>query len=93
MGTVKVKPWSDDQGEFVLIDAADLSDSHEIYGAPGVQGGSSLVLEALGRLDHDDGRDWSAGGLPSVKAVSDLVGAKVTRAEINKLAPELKRNN
>lgn len=31
MDTVKVKPWGQGQGEFVIINASDLTDTHELF--------------------------------------------------------------
>lgn len=32
--TVKVKPWGEGQGDFVLINEEDLNDTHELFDAP-----------------------------------------------------------
>lgn len=29
--TVKVKPWGEGQGDFVIINAEDLTDAHELF--------------------------------------------------------------
>lgn len=32
--TVKVKPWGEGQGDFVLINEEDLTEAHELFDAP-----------------------------------------------------------
>jgi len=51
----------------------------------------SDLLEAVHLLDHSDDDHWTQDGLPSVEAVSGLIGSKVTRAEITAAAPNIKR--
>lgn len=49
------------------------------------------IRENLALLDPDDDDHWTKAGLPDVEVVSDLVGAKVTRAQIGEAAPDFRR--
>lgn len=48
---------------------------------------NDAITEALQSLDPATDSHWTKAGLPSVDVVSDLVGAKVTRAQIEEVAP------
>lgn len=50
------------------------------------------VKAALELLDPSKDEDWTAAGLPAVEAVATLAGGKVTRAQIEALAPDLTRD-
>ncbi len=50
------------------------------------------IASALSALDPADDTHWTASGKPSVAAVSDIVGAPVTRADIDAAAPDLTRD-
>lgn len=50
------------------------------------------LASALAALDPADDSHWTSAGLPSVAAVSDIVGAPVSRADIETVAPDLKRD-
>lgn len=49
------------------------------------------VKTALELLDPAKDDDWTAAGLPAVDAVATLAGGKVTRAQIEAIAPGLTR--
>lgn len=49
------------------------------------------VKSAIELLDPTKDEDWTAAGLPAVDAVAALAGGKVTRAQIEALAPGLTR--
>ena len=49
------------------------------------------LASALAALDPAKDSDWTVGGKPDIAAVSALVGVTVTRAEIDAVAPDLKR--
>lgn len=49
------------------------------------------VKSAIELLDPTKDEDWTAAGLPAVDAVAALAGGKVTRAQIESLAPGLTR--
>lgn len=51
------------------------------------------IKEALSQLDTLDDNLWTQDGSPKIEAVSDLVGSKVTRAEILEAAPKFSREN
>ena len=51
------------------------------------------IKEALSQLDTLDDNLWTQDGSPKIEAVSDLVGNKVTRAEILEAAPKFSREN
>jgi len=51
------------------------------------------IREALSQLDGMDDAHWTADGAPATSAVSDLVGSKVTRAQITDAAPKFSREN
>ena len=52
---------------------------------------SAAVKEAVNGLDHADDAHWTAAGLPSTDAVTDLAGVKVTRADIDAAVPGFNR--
>ena len=52
---------------------------------------ADLIRAAVEGLDGKDDAHWTAAGLPDVSAVSDAMGAKVTRAQIEAAAPDAKR--
>ena len=65
----------------------------EVVGAPATvpdpaQGNISAAIELL---DPANDEHWTNAGLPSVEAVTELVGTKVSRAEINAAAPAFMR--
>lgn len=49
------------------------------------------ILAALAMLETDNDDHWTAQGLPSVAAVSELTGTDVTRAQIKAVAPDARR--
>ena len=51
------------------------------------------IKEALAQLDGIDDSHWTADGAPAVEAVSEIVGQKVTRAQITDAAPKFSREN
>jgi len=54
-------------------------------------GHAGQLKEALMMLDSTDDSHWTGQGLPSVEAVSKILGRKTTRAEIQAVAPDLTR--
>lgn len=52
---------------------------------------TSAVKAAVDALDPNDDGHWTAQGLPSIEAVADLAGEKVTRAQIDAVAPGYNR--
>lgn len=52
---------------------------------------ADLIRAAVEGLDAKDDAHWTAAGLPDVGAVSEAMGAKVTRAQIEAAAPDAKR--
>ncbi len=50
------------------------------------------LAAALAALDPADDTHWTANGKPNVAAVAGIVGAPVTRADIDSAAPELTRD-
>ncbi len=52
---------------------------------------NATVKDAIDALDPEDDTHWTAAGLPSTDAVSDLAGAKVSRAAIETAAPGYNR--
>lgn len=75
------------------------SDSYAelLYASPGVEvreaqaTGGSDIASAIALLDAKNDDHWTNAGLPAVDAVSDLLGEKVTRAEIEAAAPDARR--
>lgn len=51
------------------------------------------IKEALGQLDALDDDQWTQDGAPKTDVVSELVGKKVSRAEIIEAAPKFSREN
>lgn len=51
------------------------------------------IREALSQLDSLDDDQWTTDGAPRTEVVSELVGRKVTRAEIINAAPKFSRSN
>jgi hypothetical protein len=51
------------------------------------------IQEALGKLDTKDDSQWTGDGLPQVSVMSELVGHKVTRAQVTSAAPAFTRDN
>jgi hypothetical protein len=51
------------------------------------------IKEALAQLDSMEDSHWTADGAPATQAVSDLIGQKVTRAQITDAAPKFSREN
>lgn len=51
------------------------------------------ILAALAKLDPENDQHWTADGAPRIDAVTDLVGAPVTRAQIVNAAPKFTRDN
>lgn len=49
------------------------------------------ILAALGKLDKAVDAHWTKGGLPDVKAVIEIAGFEVKRADIERVAPSLVR--
>lgn len=49
------------------------------------------IIEALGKLDHQDPTLWTSKGEPKADVVSTLVGDRVTREEIEDALPSFKR--
>jgi hypothetical protein len=95
MGTVKVVPWGENQGDFVLIDEADFNEDHILYQEGGddddvVTG--EQIAEALELLDPTDDNHWTAAGLPSMDAVADALGVGgFSRADVEAANPGFKR--
>ena len=52
---------------------------------------SEMIKEAINSLDAADDTHWTAAGLPSTVAVTDLAGEKVTRLQIELAAPGYNR--
>lgn len=50
-----------------------------------------LIVAAIEELDPYNDDHWTAKGAPQVDAVSDILEAKVTRADINRAAPDKSR--
>lgn len=51
------------------------------------------IKEALAQLDTLDDDQWTADGAPKTEAVSEIVGSKVSRADITAAAPKFSRSN
>ena len=51
------------------------------------------IKEALASLDALDDEQWTQDGAPKTDVVSELVGHKVSRAEIIEAAPKFSREN
>lgn len=51
------------------------------------------IKQALSKLDSMDDSHWTSDGAPAVEAVSNILGKKVTRAEIISAAPKFTREN
>ena len=51
------------------------------------------IKEALASLDALDDEQWTQDGAPKTDVVSELVGHKVSRAEIIEMAPKFSREN
>lgn len=51
------------------------------------------IKEALAQLDGMEDAHWTADGAPATAAVSEILGRKVTRAEITDAAPKFSREN
>lgn len=51
------------------------------------------IKEALSQLDALDDEQWTMDGAPKTDAVSNLIGKKVSRAEIIDAAPKFSREN
>lgn len=51
------------------------------------------IKEALSQLDGLDDAQWTQDGAPKTEVVSELVGRKVSRAEIVEAAPKFSREN
>lgn len=49
------------------------------------------IKEGLGRLNPFDDAHWTQTGKPDVGVLGDMLGDKVTRAEVNEAAPEFDR--
>lgn len=58
---------------------------------PVADAGADTIKSAVELLDPANDEHWTAAGLPSVDAVTGLVGQKVTRAEIEAAAPAFDR--
>lgn len=79
--TIQVKPWSDDQGDFVIINEVDFDpDFHELLdgkakkpAAPS-DGGAKTVLEVLAMLD--DGTPFMSFKSAASKLLGDKTPAK-----------------
>ena len=52
---------------------------------------SEQIIKALSQLDQANNKHWTGSGLPSVKAVEEILGRDITRADINDAAPEFRR--
>ncbi|MHC6528863.1 MULTISPECIES: hypothetical protein [unclassified Vibrio] len=50
-----------------------------------------LIREALTKLDHGNDDHWTDGGKVSLSALKDVAGFKVSRAELDAVAPEFER--
>ena len=95
MSTVKVMPWGEGQGDHVIINAEDFDpEFHTKFSeASSDVGLNEKIKDALSLLDHTNDEHWTAAGLPEVRVVKDLVGESVSRADIEAVAPELRRNS
>ncbi len=52
----------------------------------------SSIRDALDKLDATNDGHWTADGKPAMKAVEELLGdTSVTRADVDKAAPDLRR--
>lgn len=51
------------------------------------------IVEALAQMDVLDDEQWTQEGSPKTEVVSDLVGSKVSRADITNAAPKFTRQN
>lgn len=72
-----------------LTEVAEPADPADAAGEGGEA--SSSVKEAVDALDPEDDSHWTAQGLPSTEAVTDLAGEKVTRGQIEAAAPGYNR--
>jgi len=72
MTTIQVKPWSDDQGDYVLINEEDFdADKHELFVEKKAKAPKKAKGDAVDPLDipHDD-----AGGLTLRELRADVAG-------------------
>ncbi len=84
--TIKVKPWSKDQGDFVEINADDFDpEIHTEYAdePEDEEATADEIVAAIAGLDPKDDDHWTKGGLPDVSTVAASLGKKVTRAAID----------
>lgn len=93
--TVKVKPWSKDQGDFVEINESDFDAKvHEAYeegSAEAEDATADEIVAAIEGLDPANDDHWTKAGLPDVSVLADALGKKVTRAAVTEAAPDAKR--
>ena len=61
------------------------------------EGGSEVVHlsleDALKSLDHGDSAHWTKDGLPNLNVIKELTGKQYKRAEVEKAAPDLVRQD
>lgn len=50
-----------------------------------------LIVGTVNGLDHENDDHWTEGGKPSLKALELTLGFKVSRDEVEKLAPNARR--
>ncbi|WP_163836868.1 hypothetical protein [Spartinivicinus ruber] len=53
---------------------------------------SEKIVKALSQLDQANDAHWTNAGLPNVKAVEEILGQDITRADINAAAPDFRRD-
>lgn len=51
------------------------------------------LADAIAHLDPTNDADWTADGKPRIEALEALTGTPVSRADVDALAPDLRRDN
>jgi hypothetical protein len=52
----------------------------------------TTLKQALKTLDPSNDEHWTTGGLPRMEVLEALVGKELTRADVEEVAPDLKRS-
>lgn len=80
-------------GQTEEVDLAEGETESEWFSFDGGDSASGSVdlKAAIELLDPANDSHWTSAGLPSVEAVSEIAGDKVTRAQIEEAAPGFQR--
>ena len=87
-----VHDMSNDELELLLSAARERGESTDVLTIIETRPQPVTLQEALSGLDASDDDHWTKSGLPAVEAVDLLLGGSVTRADIERAAPDLKRD-